>query len=167
MSESGKRHPLERHTRLERGKPLRASPEGTRQWVNRSRKKLPPKSQRRVEETPERQALVDELLTERRQCEASIPWVCTGRSTEVNEIIRRSQWAGGYLVKQNCEALCHNCHAFITAHPGPKGWAARHGHQIMGADRFVAGVVAIARRIRETTVGKCDADCTLDHREER
>jgi hypothetical protein len=49
MSESGKRHPLERRTRLERGKPLRADPEKTREWERKSRRRLPAKSEQREE----------------------------------------------------------------------------------------------------------------------
>lgn len=163
MSAADEHHPLNRYTRLERGKPPKADPEKQRDWERRSRKPLPAKSKRREEETPERQALVAQVLRERPACEAQIPGVCTHVSTEVNEIIRRSQWRAGYLVKANTEGLCHNCHACVTARPG---WAERHGHQLTSDAREDLSRWDDARRVRAVTSGRCGLDCATDHREE-
>jgi hypothetical protein len=157
-----------KRTELKRGQPLRADPAKLREWQDRSRKRLPAKSDRREDETPDRQSLVALMLRVHPSCQAGIPFCCTVVSTEVNEIVRRSQWAAGYLVKGNCEALCHNCHAYITVHAP---WAKAHGHQIEGKVHDHGGVVyalaaATAEKIRADTFGVCDVDCKLDHREE-
>ena len=60
--------------------------------------------------------LVIRLLKERPHCEAQLEG-CTRQSTEVNEIVRRSQWAAGILVESNLSCLCHACHRWITEHP--------------------------------------------------
>jgi hypothetical protein len=160
--------PLKR-TQLSRTgeKPLRADPAKVWDWANRSRRSIPPRSKRRVEEMPERQEMVYELLRDYPVCAAQIPVICTKISTEVNEIVRRGQWAAGYLDRSNTETLCHNCHAFITAHPGPNGWAVRHGHQLEGFVRLLEdfdGHVRSARATRRRVLG-CGVDCPLDHRE--
>lgn len=170
-----RREPLKRGKPLKRGelnrhgeKPLRSDPAKLTDWQNRSRRRrIPPKSQRREDETPERQQLVREVLAEHPTCEARMPVICTVDSTEVNEIIRRGQWAAGWLVKSNTTALCHNCHAYITTHPD---WAERHGHQIEGKVRdrgeAVHGLARrLALRIRRETISRCGVNCTIDHRE--
>lgn len=163
-----KRSPLKRTTPLKRGdKPLRADPEKVHQWKRSSAKRLPAKSAQRIEDTPERQALVRRVLQEEPTCRARILFCCTVDSTEVNEIIRRSQWAEGYLVRSNTQGLCHNCHAYITTHPD---WAEHHGHQIKGSvrDDPRAYVYEAARwralKVRLQTVGRCDVGCEVDHR---
>jgi hypothetical protein len=64
----------------------------------------------------QRVPLVIKILRERPRCEAALEG-CTGRSTEVNEIVRRGQWKLGILVESNLQALCHTCHSWITDHP--------------------------------------------------
>lgn len=160
--------PMKRTNLDRRGsKPLKADPAKLRDWANRSNHALPHHSKQRTEEIPERRKLVHRVLTAQPTCEARIPVICTIDSTEVNEIIRRGQWADGYLIKSNTEALCHNCHAFITTHPD---WAGRHGHQIEGKVRdrgpAVHGVIRrLAQRCRRHTIGRCDVHCPMDHRE--
>lgn len=136
-----------------------------RKTFNRVRR-LPPSSQHRIDEQGDRQALVRDLLAKFPQCAAGIPFCCLRWSTEVNEVVRRGQWAKGYLERTNCETLCRNCHAWITVHPD---WAERHGHQIKGAGREVRGMVdadlvVLARAIRARSSYRCDVDCDVDHR---
>lgn len=153
---------LQRRTPMKRTR-LNSNPETTRAWQDRTRKPIPPRSEKREDERPERQALVAEMLAEHPHCAAQIPVICTGRTTEVNELIRRSSWAAGYLVKSNTESLCHNCHAFITHHPGRAGWAARHGHQLFDGDGEAE--FELAARIRSAFAG-CSSSCLIDHRVE-
>jgi hypothetical protein len=159
-----KRGELKRKTELKRGDTqLRADPAKTAAWRKRSAKALPARSAQRIEDTPERQALVRRKLSGNPMCEAQIPFCCTKDSTEVNEIIRRSQWAAGFLVESNTEGLCHNCHAWITVHPD---WARHHGHQLEGSTRDLPTYslhVAAAGRARAVTVARCDVDCAKDH----
>jgi hypothetical protein len=159
-----KRSPLERHKKLRKGdKGLQRDPQAQREWMFRSRRPLPPKSERRVEEAPERRALVERMLRKHPYCAAKVPMVCTKLASEVNEIVRRSQWPEGYLIKSNCESLCHNCHAIVTVRID---WAKRHGHLIEGAYRDDDRVRTQAFYIRIRTAGRCDVDCEIDHREE-
>jgi hypothetical protein len=152
---------LQRKTPMSRGtKPLRSDPERQREWQRRSRKRLPAKSERRIDETPERQALVAKVLAERPVCEATLPWCCTRASAEVNELMRGSHVLGGYLDVDRVTALCHNCHAWISVRPT---WSYNHGQQVThqaGADEY-----AMAAEIRTLTAGRCDVDCQVDHRE--
>lgn len=150
---------------MKRSTPLAADPEKTRAWQRRSSKRLPAKSAQRIEDTPSRQELVRDVLAAQPTCEARITFGCTGRTTEVNEIIRRAQWADGFLVRRNTEALCHNCHVYITTHPD---WAEHHGHQLKGSTRDLEDfdvLVKAARTTRLSTVGRCGPGCRLDHRE--
>ena len=39
-----------------------------------------------------------------------------GRSTEVHEVLSRAR-GGSILDDENCRALCHECHSWITGHP--------------------------------------------------
>jgi hypothetical protein len=147
-------------------KPLRSDPAKVWDWANRSNHPLPQRSKKRIDETPDRQQLVREMLAEFPGCAAGIPYFCQRWSSEVNEIVRRGQWDGGFLVKENCETLCHNCHTWITTHPD---WAEHHGHQIKGAGRELRGdvdedLVREARGIRARASYRCDVDCEVDHR---
>jgi hypothetical protein len=119
------------------------------------------RSAKRTDEVEERRELVRKVLNANFRCTADIPGVCTEWSSEVNEIIRRSQWREGYLEPTNTEALCHGCHHFITEHPD---WARRHGHQLNADARDKPGLIAQARRVRVKTRG-CGRYCTLDHME--
>lgn len=171
MAFGERRTPLKRKTEMKRGEGPKANPEKTRAWQRKSRKPLPQKSEQRVEDTPKRQALVADVLAHQPQCAAMIPYLCTGRSTEVNEIIRRSQWQEGFLVRSNTEGLCHACHAHITDNPGDTGWAMRHGHQLPGwvrdrGNNVYVQAVMLARRIRTRTSGHCQVSCPIDHRPE-
>jgi hypothetical protein len=124
------------------------------------------RSEAREDEREERAALVLLVLREDWRCAAGVVGVCTRYSSECNEIIRRSQWRAGYLVRDNCEGLCHACHRHVTENPGHDGWAARHGHQLMSTDRGDPDAVVMARHVRQATRGRCDRHCTTDHREE-
>lgn len=70
----------------------------------------------------QRRNIVRDLLEERPICERCQ----AARSTDVHEIIRRSQWKAGILEKQNLRALCRSCHTWITENPDSaveQGWS--------------------------------------------
>lgn len=59
-----------------------------------------------------RRALVARLLEERPLCQR-----CSfAQSTELHEVKSRAR-GGSIMDEENCRALCHDCHAFITTHP--------------------------------------------------
>lgn len=63
-----------------------------------------------------RREIVARLLAERPQCEARIEGVCSGRSEDVHEVLRRS--AGGSIVDEaNLRAVCRRCHDAIHRNP--------------------------------------------------
>lgn len=80
-------------------------------------------SRKRARRAPQRRTLTIQLLDEFPICQR-----CgTNPSTDVHEVIRRSQWAEGIYVKENLRALCRLCHRWITEHPQAavdEGWAA-------------------------------------------
>ena len=83
-------------------------------------KPIPQQSAKRKAIAPQRAEFVRALLTSHPSCQAVLSGVCTGRSTEVHESIRRS--AGGAIVPcekataqgQTFWALCHSCHEVCT-----------------------------------------------------
>lgn len=126
-----KRKPIKR-------KPYRYSPDETRKAPLKRRKPLPFRSAKRAAIADERRAFVERILTERPRCEGPAHLrrivgslddrdqrvvvdqlrACGphGRSTEVNEIVKRSR--GGSIVEDaNVHALCHGCHAWTEAEP--------------------------------------------------
>jgi 5-methylcytosine-specific restriction endonuclease McrA len=57
------------------------------------------------------------------------------RATEVHEVLSRAR-GGDILNRDNCVALCHYCHRFITEHPrlaADEGWL-RHSWERYLAD---------------------------------
>jgi 5-methylcytosine-specific restriction endonuclease McrA len=68
----------------------------------------------------ERRKLVAEILEQYPSCQR-----CEiQRSTEVHEILSRAR-GGSILDKNNCVALCHSCHHWITTNPlaaTAQGW---------------------------------------------
>ena len=81
------------------------------------------RSKKREREYRERRTLVERILDERPVCERCH----AARSTDVHEVIRRSQWKAGYLVTENLRALCRQCHTWVTEHPRAaveQGWSA-------------------------------------------
>ena len=104
-----RRSPLKRSTT-----PLKRSP------MKQTRKPIPQQSAKRKAIAPQRAEFVRALLTSHPSCQAALSGVCTGRSTEVHESIRRS--AGGAIVPgekattqgQTFWALCHECHEVCT-----------------------------------------------------
>lgn len=104
--------------------------------MKRSRNPLPFRSAKRKALTPERQAFVARILSERPQCEARHflrPIVgtlvgkdqdrvlaalrgCTWTSTEVHELLSRAR--GGSITEDaNVSALCGPCHRWVTTEP--------------------------------------------------
>lgn len=80
------------------------------------------RSKKREREYRERRNLVERILDERPVCERCY----AARSTDVHEMIRRSQWRAGILVTENLRALCRSCHTWITENPKAaveQGWS--------------------------------------------
>lgn len=106
-----------KRTPLRRRKPLSAKPStGTK-------KALPYRSKKMEQIYVERRRLVKEMLEANPLCEGGeLIWHfdtshrCTRTTTEVHEILTRAR-GGSILDKDNCVALCHSCHAWITEHP--------------------------------------------------
>lgn len=81
------------------------------------------RSKRREREYRERRTLVERILDERPVCERC----SAAASTDVHEVIRRSQWRAGIFVTENLRALCRSCHDWVTQHPREsveEGWSA-------------------------------------------
>lgn len=81
------------------------------------------RSKKRERQYRQRRTLVEQILDERPVCERC----SAARSTDVHEVIRRSQWSAGILVSENLRALCRRCHIWVTEHPKQaveEGWSA-------------------------------------------
>jgi len=68
----------------------------------------------------ERRKLVAEILEENPVCKRCY----AKQATEVHEILSRAR-GGSILDKNNCVALCHDCHFWITTNPAAAkadGW---------------------------------------------
>jgi hypothetical protein len=155
---------MERRARLERRTPLRSDPVAQRDWERRSRRRLPAMSPRRRHAARERAAFVAMVLRHRPVCEARFAWCCTGRSAEVNEIVRGPGREDCWLDWDRVSALCGPCHRWITDH-GP--WAIRHGHQVPHEDAGREAALATAMLLRAMLLrADCPPDCATDHREE-
>jgi hypothetical protein len=70
-------------------------------------------SKKRAKRAKERRTLVERVLDDRPICERCH----MNPSTDVHEVIRRSQWRDGIYVMDNLRALCRRCHRWITEHP--------------------------------------------------
>ena len=81
-----------------------------------ARVRLRARSKKRQREMILRRRLVARLLEERPVCEIAWDAKCTGRSTEVDEIIGRGR-GGDFLDESNCQTACHYCHSQKTEHP--------------------------------------------------
>lgn len=80
------------------------------------------RSKKRERDYRERRSLVEQILDERQICERC----SAARSTDVHEVIPRSQWKAGILVSENLRALCRQCHIWVTEHPqaaAESGWS--------------------------------------------
>lgn len=123
MKRSG---PPVRKKGLDRGEALKANPETTRAWVDRTRKtnRLPAMSEKRKAEKPKRDRVRQEVIARDGGCVARglLPGRCASPfpdrpPLEVHEVISRGRWAKGYLVADNCRALCQVHHDLVTAEP--------------------------------------------------
>lgn len=121
MKRSG---PPARKKGLDRGRGPKADPATTRAWQDRSRQKLPAMSPRRKAEKPKRDRVRQEVLARDGGCVARgvLPGRCASPfpdrpPLEVHEVISRGRWAKGYLVADNCRALCQVHHDLVTAEP--------------------------------------------------
>lgn len=120
---------------MKRGGPLRRT---TRLHAHRRlspRAPIAPQSAKRRALAPKRRTFVAEVLTARPTCEAKLDG-CTGRSTDVHELCRRSQGAD-LLAADEVLALCRRCHSWVTEHPVEAverglavwGWQYRQNHR--------------------------------------
>lgn len=107
-----------RRARLVSKKPLTSNPETTRAWQRRTRKRLPHESKKHAKERGKRTAVREAVLKRDRRCRAYgiLPGPCGGQM-DVHEVIARARWTGGYLVPENCQAVCRVHHDWITTHP--------------------------------------------------
>lgn len=71
-----------------------------------------PRSKKMQQKYVERRKLVAELLEKYPVCQRCQAW----SSTEVHEILSRAR-GGSILDPDNCVALCHSCHHWITTNP--------------------------------------------------
>ena len=103
--------------------PLAADPDKTRAWQDRSRRRLPARSKKRIAEAPTRAAVRAEVLDRDRGCRARgiAPGPCAARPgrapLEVHEVVSRARRPGGHLDPENCLALCPGHHDWVTEHP--------------------------------------------------
>lgn len=76
-------------------------------------------SKKRRREAKQRAHVRGQALSRDRGCVAKglLPEIECGGRLEVNEIIRRSQWAAGYLDVDNTVTLCSEHHRYVTEHP--------------------------------------------------
>lgn len=107
--------------------PLRANPEKTRAWQDRSRKPLKRTAVRRAR--PGSRAYGDfsskvrSAVSRRSQgrCEAGIAGVCTGRASQHHH--RKLRRFGDHSAANDLHS-CLDCHDYIHGHPA---WSRRHG----------------------------------------
>ena len=78
------------------------------------RKRLPPRSPKRIKEdavySVERRIFLDEHPV----CEAHLPGICTHVATEVHH--KEGRTGDNYLDKTKWLGACHQCHCWITDH---------------------------------------------------
>lgn len=122
MKRSG---PPVRKKGLDRGEGPKANPATTRAWQDQSRRqRLPAMSEKRKAEKPKRDRVRQEVLARDGGCTGRgvLPGRCASPfpdrpRLEVHEVISRGRWAKGYLVPENCRALCQVHHDWVTEHP--------------------------------------------------
>lgn len=115
---------------LDRRAPLRADPEATRAWQDRSRRKARFTNRTQLRRTrglrqrSAKRAAQDRALDRARfevvarsegRCEANVEAVCTGRGEHAHHVRRRSQ--GGPDTADNLLWLCASCHRFVHDNP--------------------------------------------------
>lgn len=105
----------------------------------------------------ERVPFVLDVLARRPWCEAELPWCCTGRSTDVNELMRGIHRTDCWLDDGRVTSVCGGCHGHITDNPH---WAKAHGHQVEEA-HLQEAAFDLAEQLRATL--HCSADCREDH----
>ena len=106
---------------------MNRSIEKARAWQQRS-KRLRFRSRKTAALYVARRELVAEMLQDA-PCGARLDG-CTGTATEVHELLSRAR-GGDINDRENCSALCANCHRWITEHPAAAlamGWLRRADH---------------------------------------
>lgn len=152
--------PLQRAS-MERGTPLKRT-RMTRRPTYPTRRGGKPIRQRSAKRqqvmAAERVPFVLDVLARRPWCEAKLPWVCTGRSTDVNELMRGIWRTDCWLDDDLVTSVCGGCHGFITDHPH---WAKHHGQQVEQCVDL-PGAFEVAEELRRLC--DCLRDCSTDHR---
>lgn len=105
------------------------------------RSRLNPVSKKRAIDSIRRKLFVKDILEERQQCEANLPYLCTYYATDVHEILTRGR-GGDFLNPDNVLALCRMCHTFITDNPA---FAKEHGFVISAGVATSADLIAAQR----------------------
>lgn len=111
---------------LKRKTELRADPAKTREWEQRSRRRLPVKSTKQRSIDTERREVTRPAVVARdgERCSARelVPEVrCAaygGRAElELHEVVKRSAWRAGATVASNCRLLCPAHHDWTEDEP--------------------------------------------------
>lgn len=115
-----RRTPLTRKTPLRQNKPMQRTG------------RIAPRSQRTIDEMPERARVRQIVLARDRICRGNglTPVDCHGNATEVHELKRGANRRECYLDSDKCVGLCRPCHQWVTEHPAearPLGLALRTG----------------------------------------
>jgi hypothetical protein len=103
---------------LARRTPLRADPEQTRAWQQRSRRRLPVRSARRAAEASERRKVVREVIARDGGCRGleAFPDVACWGPLAAHEVLPRGR-GGDYLDPDAAVALCAAHHSHCHDHP--------------------------------------------------
>lgn len=126
-----KRSPIPR-----REQRLKTDPEKQRQWERRSRKRLPARSAKRVDEDRARRKLKVQLLVAAgltADGQGPLERACAGRllvpeiacssparsrpRLEMHEVVKRSRWRKGIALRENCVLLCQAHHDYTERFP--------------------------------------------------
>lgn len=101
---------------IQRRKPLVSRSALSRSALPKTGKPRARSAKRDKWQREQRVPFVVALLAERPWCEIQQPFVCTGRSVDVDEIKLRSQ-GGSATDPSNCLAVCRACHDWKHANP--------------------------------------------------
>ena len=82
--------------------------------AGKARKRINPMSEKRKVDAKVYSTLRSVFLESRPECQVKIPYVCTGKSTDVHHRARRGK---NYLNVQEFMAVCRGCHEWIESFP--------------------------------------------------
>lgn len=104
---------------MKRSGPIKANAEKVKDWQQRSRKRLPAQSVKRIAEAPKRRAVKAlAMMRADGRCEARdlVPHECYG-PLDAHELVPRSEYPGGHLDQRNVIIICRTAHDW--AHDNP------------------------------------------------